>query len=135
MSTENKKNNIDEEIKRAKAILMAVKILAKRNLYTGAVNQLYDYLFQYLKALLLTHGLEPKSHEEMEQLFNLHFVKTKIFDSKDEIFLERLSRYRTEADRNAVYDPTKNDFDDFLVDAKTLTEKIRKCLKEKNFLT
>jgi len=134
MSTENKKENIEEEITRAAEVLREAEILAENKLYTGALSRLYYYVLHYISALLLSLGLEPKTHEGAERLFSKHFVKTKLFEHKDAKFLAMIMKYRWSADYNSSFTFDKTDFEELLAEAKVLSEKIKKYLKSKHLL-
>jgi len=78
MNEENKKANIREEIERADEAIKAADLLFDNGFLKDAVSKLYYSLLYCIRALLLTKGLEPKSHEGALRLFGLHFVKPKI---------------------------------------------------------
>jgi uncharacterized protein (UPF0332 family) len=84
--------------------------------------------------LLLTKGLEPKSHEGALKLFGLHFVKEGAFKPADSHIFSRLMKYREEADYNPSYMFTKEDFVEFKKDAEELSNKIKNYLTEKDYL-
>ena len=134
MSIENKKENGTEEIKRGQETLLEAEGLANLCLYNGAVSRLYYYLFYHVRALLLTKGIEPKTHEGVERMFSQHFVKTNIFVHNNSKFLSRLAKYRGDADYNPSIVFTKEDFDEFITIAKAFTLKIRKYLKAKKYI-
>src|SRR3990172_1979576 len=100
MIEENKKENIREEIKRAKEAMRAANLL-----------------FDNGWAVLVTKGLEPKSHEGALRLFGLHFVKKGIFSPSDSHIFSKLMKYREEADYNPTYTFTKEDFTEFKKEA------------------
>lgn len=95
-----------------------------------------DYsLLHYIRALLLTKGLEPKSHEGALRLFSLHFVKEGVFEPADSHIFSRLMKYREEADYNPSYMFTKEDFVEFKNDVEQLSNKIADYLKEMGYLS
>src|SRR3972149_6000706 len=75
MIEKNKKENIGEEIKRAKEAMRVTYLLFENSFVNDAISKLYYFLLYNVRALLLTKGLEPKSHEGALRLFGLHFVK------------------------------------------------------------
>jgi len=82
MTEENKKINIQEEMKRADESMRAAHLLYENNFLNDAISRLYYFILYNVRALLLTKGLEPKSHEGALRLFSLHFIKAGIFDIK-----------------------------------------------------
>jgi len=63
MKDENIKINIQEELERVKEALKSADILFENDLIKDAMSRLYYFTLHYIKALLLTKDLEPKSRE------------------------------------------------------------------------
>ena len=100
MTEKNKKSNIDEELSRAETALGAADLLGANGYLNEAVSRLYYYLLYEIRALLLTEGFEPKTHECALRLFSLHFVKDGSFPSDSSHTFSKLMKYREEADYN-----------------------------------
>ena len=79
MNEENKRENIREEIDRANEAIRAANLLFENRFVKDAISKLYYSLLYSVRGLLLTEGLEPKSHEGALRLFGLHFVKPGAF--------------------------------------------------------
>lgn len=133
MIEKNKKANIQEEINRAEEAMKAANLLFENGFVKDAISKLYYVLLYYIRCLLLTKGLEPKSHEGALRLFSLHFVKTGVFDPKDSHIFSKLMKYREEADYNPSYIFTPEDFENFKNDVEGLTQKITTYLREKGY--
>lgn len=73
-------------------------ILFENGKYDGAVSRAYYSAFHYSVACLLTKGLEAKSHQGMQRLFHLHFIRTTVFDPKIGVLLSHAQKAREEAD-------------------------------------
>jgi uncharacterized protein (UPF0332 family) len=134
MTEENKKDNINNELDRASKIMDAASLLFDKGFLSDAVSRLYYFLLHNIKALLLTLGLEPKSHEGVLRLFSLHFVKTGIFEAKTSHIFAKLMKYREEADYNPSYVFTSEDFVELRKEAGYLSDKIKGYLIEKGYL-
>jgi uncharacterized protein (UPF0332 family) len=130
---ENKKANVREEIERADESMKAADLLFDNNFVRDAVTKLYYSLLYTVRALLLTKGLEPKSHEGALRLFGLHFVKQGILEAKDSHVFSKLMKYRQEADYNPSYTFTPQDYVEFKKDAEAVIEKIRSRIKEEGY--
>ena len=98
MTDENRKKNIAEELARAKECLTSADLLFSHGQLADAVSRLYYYLYHAVRALLLSKGLEPKSHEGTLRLLSLHFTKPGILDAQTSHIFTRLMKYREEAD-------------------------------------
>jgi len=134
MNEENKSKNINEELERADKAIRAASLLYEEGLLSDAISRLYYFLLYNVRALLLTRGMEPKSHEGALRLFSLHFVKEKIFNPKSSHIFSKLMKYREEADYNPSYLFTKEDFTEFKKEATELAKKIKEYLKERGYL-
>lgn len=134
MNEENKRENIREEIDRANEAIRAANLLFENGFVRDAISKLYYALLYSVRALLLTKGLEPKSHEGALRLFGLHFVKSGTFEAKDSHIFSKLMKYREEADYNPSYTFRREDFIEFKNEAEIVIQKIAIRLKEKEYL-
>jgi len=129
MTEENKKINIQEEMNRAKDAYTAFELLFHSGLMNDAVSRLYYFVLYHIRALLLTKGLEPKSHEGALRLLSLHFIKTGILDTTCSHLFSKLMKYREEADYNPSYVFKKEEVIEFQKEAQELSQKIKSYLK------
>ena len=128
MTESNKKENISEEIKRAEEAWKAFELLSQQSLLKDAVSRLYYFLLHYIRALLLTESLEPKTHEGALRLFSLHFVKAGIFEPKTGHIFSRLMKLREEADYNPSYVFTQDDIEELQQEAKGFSSLLKDYL-------
>lgn len=98
MNDINKKQNISIEIEKGQAALRQARILLDQREYDGSISRAYYAIFHYASAILLTKGLEARSHEGLVRLFNLHFIKSGIFLKKYSTILSHLQKAREESD-------------------------------------
>ncbi len=134
MTEENKKKNIRLELDGAAKTFSEAELLFQNGFVSGAVSRLYYSLLYTIRAVLLTEGLEPRSHEGAPRLFSLHFVKEGPFDAKASHIFSKLMKYREEADYNPAYVFTKDDFIALRQETEQLKEKILAHLKGKSYL-
>jgi uncharacterized protein (UPF0332 family) len=130
----NKKENILEEIEHAEESIRAADLLFSNGFIRDAVAKLYYALLYTVRAMLLTKGLEPKSHEGALRLFGQHFVKQGIFEPEDSHVFSRLMKYRQEADYNPSYMFTPEDFTQFKKQAETIMQRITSQVKQQGYL-
>ena len=102
----------------------------EKGLYRSAISRTYYGLFHYIRALLYTQGLEPKSHEGLEHLFGLHFVKAGRVDSGSAKLLARLQKYREQSDYGLVTVFTKGDVEQELSEVERFVQSIQGYLKK-----
>jgi uncharacterized protein (UPF0332 family) len=130
----NKKANIREEIDRASEAIRAAHLLFENGFVRDAVSKIYYSLLYSIRAVLLTEGLEPKSHEGALRLFGLHFVKPGAFEARESHIFSKLMKLREEADYNPSYTFAPEDFTEFKSEAEGLIQKITNYLKSKDYL-
>ena len=129
MTDENRKENIRAELERATETLSAALLLYENGFISDAISRLYYFILYHVRALLLTKGLEPRSHEGALRLFGLHFVREGLIDKRAAQIFSKLMKFREEADYNPISMFTKEDFIDFKEEAESLTTMIKNYLK------
>jgi uncharacterized protein (UPF0332 family) len=134
MNEGNKKDNIREELERVIEAKKAARLLFDNGFLKDAVSKLYYSLLYAMRALLLTKGLEPKSHEGALRLYGLHFVKGGIFEAQYSHIFSKLMKYKEEADYNPSYVFTRADFIEFNEEAEGLIDKIMVYIKENGYI-
>ena len=75
--------------------------------------------------ILLTEGLEPRSHTGVANLLGLHFVKTGRLDPDDARLFARLQKYRIEADYSVGFVLTRDAVEEDLAAARAFIERAR----------
>ena len=103
MTAENRAANIEEELSGAKTARDAAALLFNGSFLSDAVSRIYYFLLYNVRALLLTKGLEPRSHEAALRLLSLHFVKNGPLPTKTSHLFSKIMKYREEADYNTSY--------------------------------
>lgn len=134
MTEQNKKINISQELERAEDCLKSAELLMNHEQYADAVSRLYYYLYHVIKALLLSKGFEPKTHEGSLRLLGLHFIKPGIFEPSLSHTYAKLMKYRGEADYNPSYVFTKDDYTDFKKEAEVLHSQVIEFLQKEKLL-
>lgn len=91
-----------DERSRADEALRAARALLQSGLFADAVSRAYYGAYHYLRALLRTRGLEPRSHAGALHLLNVEFIRPGALPSGVNRLLAGLQRSRELAD----YDPS-----------------------------
>ena len=102
MNAENRRRNAEAEMQRAAEALGEARLLCDAERWGGAVSRAYYALFHAVKALLVSQGLEPKTHQGVETLFGQHFIKAGLVELEWAAHFVRLQRYREQADYGPV---------------------------------
>lgn len=134
MTEENKKTNLEMEIAQGEEVLREARILIEQGLYKGAVSRTYYFLFHHVKALLYLLGLEPKSHDGVSHLLNLHFIKDGKIESRFGKLFSRLQKYREQSDYDPAVTFTKEDVEKELAEALEFSGAIKEYLKKEGYL-
>lgn len=130
MNAQNRKLNIKVEWDKAQEALRESRALLERELPSGAISRAYYAAFHAGKALLLTEGLEIRSHQALGRLFSLHFVKTDKFDARFSRILSKAQKYREEADYSSEYLFTLEDAKGCLSEVTEFLEAVERQIKK-----
>ena len=117
MTDENRKRNIADEIARAQQAFQAARALIGLGLYADSVSRAYYGAFHCLRALLLSRGVEAKTHAGAIHLFNTEFIRAGLFPSSHNRLLAGIQRSRELADYDAAVDFSSDDAEACLGDA------------------
>lgn len=130
MTEDNRKENIRAELDRATEALAAATLLYENGYISDAISRLYYFVLYHVRALLLSKGLEPRSHDGALRLLGLHFVREGLMDKRAAQVFSKLMKFREEADYNPISMFTKEDFVEFKGEAEIFAALIKSCLKE-----
>lgn len=74
----------------------------RRGNYGQVLSSLYYAYFHLIKALFYQKGFDPKNHEGVYSMLNLHFIKPGTLDKKYSRLFEHLHKAREIADYNPL---------------------------------
>jgi uncharacterized protein (UPF0332 family) len=98
-----------DEFQRAVDELKAARVLHENGFYYKSIASAYYTVYHAAKAVLLLKGIVPQSHEGIERMFSLYYVKTKEIRVDMGKIIGRLMKLREEAD---YYPEATFSFDD-----------------------
>lgn len=133
MNDINKKLNITVEWEKAKEAFKETAVLLDQNLPNGAISRAYYAALHAGRALLLTEGLEIRSHQALGRLFSLHFVKTNKFDVRFSRIISKAQKYREEADYSSEFVFTLEDAKERLQEVSEFFSAVEAYLKETGY--
>ncbi|MBI3184585.1 MAG: HEPN domain-containing protein [Myxococcales bacterium] len=128
MSPENRRLAIDEELVAMDENLAAARALIGLNLLRPAMTRVYYAVFHAARALLFAEGIEPKSHEGVQHLFNLHYVKAGRIEPVWNRVYSRLQKFREEADYGSAFVLDREGLEEELAAAAELCQLARRLL-------
>ena len=128
MTDDNKRANSAAELARGDESLRAARVLIDAGLLHDAESRLYYAAYHAAVALLLTQGLEARSHSGVANLLGLHFVKTGRLDAGDARLFARLQKYRVEADYSTAFVLTKQALEEDLAACRSFVERVQSVI-------
>jgi len=109
-------------IENAQATLKEVSSHIENAFYNTAVNRLYYACYYAACALLISKGIEVKSHDGVRQQLGLHFVLTNVIPQPLGRFYSRLFSKRSTGDYDDFVNHTKETVDELYPQAKEFIE-------------
>ncbi len=134
MNILNKQHNIQVEWDKAQEALREAEMLCAQQMPGGAISRAYYAAFHAATAMVLTEGLQVRSHQGLGRLFSLHFIKTKILAVEMSRILSKAQKYREEADYSAAYVFTMTDATERLTEVRTFMSHIERYLRAHKYL-
>lgn len=98
MNEANRIANARVEIEAAEEALFAAAALLNGGLLRSAVSRLYYGMLHLVRALVVSRGFDPRTHEGVETLFALHLVRTGVVDVQYSKVFAHLQKFREQAD-------------------------------------
>ncbi|MFZ5471436.1 MAG: HEPN domain-containing protein [Myxococcota bacterium] len=134
MTEVNRRQNIQDAVVRGEQSFRAAEALLGMGLCSDAVSRAYYAAFHFLRALLVSRGVEPRSHAGAIHLFNTEFVRPKLVPSSHNRLLAGLQRARELADYDAAVTFSPEDASGEVADARTFIEETRELLSKEGWL-
>ena len=129
ISLEDSKLLAHDEFQRAQEEITAAKVLKDNELYFKSVVSSYYAVYHGAKAALLNKGVSPKSHEGIERMFSLYYVKVNLIETDIGRIIGRLMKLREEADYYPETSFNLKDSSEAIEMAERFLESIRKVVK------
>lgn len=102
MTPANREANARDEMARGNEALQEARVLLREDLFNGAVSRAYYAAYHWASALLVSKGLEPRTHRGKIQMVSLHFVRTGLLSDGAAGQLSRLADFRELGDYSAA---------------------------------
>jgi uncharacterized protein (UPF0332 family) len=119
-----------EEIERSEVELEAAVVLHEKGFYFKSIASSYYSIYHAARALLLLKGVDPKTHEGVERMFSLYYIKTEEFDLKVGKAIGRLMKMREEADYYPEIQFTSEESEEAIKMARLFLEKTKSIISK-----
>jgi hypothetical protein len=134
VTDENRRRNLADELARARQSLRAAESLVELGLHADSVSRAYYAAYHFLRALLLSRGLEPKTHAGAIHLFNTEFVRAGTFPSSHNRVLAGLQRARELADYDSAVEFSADDAQVLGGDAQSFGDEVQAFLRSEGWI-
>ncbi len=123
LSTEDRQNLINLNLKKADESLNDAKILIENNRLFGSINRIYYSIFYSLSALAIKYEFSASKHSQLIGWFNKKFIKENIIRKEIGKIIREAFEKRMKGDYDALTCFTK-------IEVENLFEKIKKAIFE-----
>lgn len=117
-----------DEFQRAADEIKSAQVLHDKELYFKSVVSSYYAVYHAAKAALLLKGVNPQTHEGVERMFSLYYVKTEEVAVDTGRVIGRLMKLREEADYYPESIFNIKDSSEAIETAKRFVEDVRKTI-------
>ena len=105
-------------------------ILLDAQSYKSSVNRSYYAIFHCLRAVTALDSFDSSKHSGIIAFFNMHYVKTGIFDKAVSKMLDKAYRWREKADYKDYEEVTENTAKEQIMNAEKIMSVIEPYLKK-----
>jgi uncharacterized protein (UPF0332 family) len=120
--------NARAEIEASDEALSAAEALLRGGLLRSAVSRLYYGMLHLVRALIVSRGFDPRTHEGVETLFALHFVRPGVVDLRFGKVFAHLQKFREQADYGPMLALTVEEVGRDLATVREFAAEVRRIL-------
>lgn len=125
LTDEERKAIVSYRLEKADEALIEAKDCATMDHWTLAANRLYYTAHYASSALLVSAGLQAKTHEGTIGLIGQHYVRTGILTTEDGTLLARLQNMRHTGDYDDFLDWAQEDVEPYILKVEAFVEKVK----------
>ena len=118
-------------LQRSKENLKDAWLLLDAQSYKSSVNRSYYSIFHCLRAVTALDGFDSSKHSGIIAFFNMHYVKSGVFEKEMSKILDKAYRWREKADYKDYEDVTREVAEEQIVNAEKFLAKIEPFLLKK----
>ena len=112
-------------LQQADEALSESNVLLEAGFLRGAINRAYYAMFYALQVLVVENKVKISKHSGLISYFDREFVKSGLMDKKFSKWLHRLFDLRQDADYGDMFEPTQEQTQQALVQAREFVQAIR----------
>ena len=134
MTGENRRLNLQAELRKGERARRSADTLLRAGLWDDAVSRACYAAYHHVSALLLTQGLEARTHAGLHDLFFLHFVRPGLLPRPLAKQFAGLQQYRAQADYSRAFSFPDAEAREEVTHANELCEAVRSYLATDGWL-
>ena len=128
IESENRKAIVDYRTEKAALALEDAYFLIDAGKYNLAANRLYYALYYAASALLISKGIETKTHSGLITQISMHLVKTGILSVDDGKLLKVMFELRHEGDYEDFIEVQREDIEEYTPRVRELVDKLKNLI-------
>ena len=128
MTDDNRRANLLVEVEKSGNSQRAAEACLSLGLADDAVSRAYYAAYHMVQALLLTEGLQAKSHAGLHDLFYLHFVRSGRLPTHLAKLFAGLQKFREQADYTRAFHFSVEDAGEECAHSRAICEALRALL-------
>lgn len=132
---DQRRQDIIDELRRGDEALRAAEALMAAELHADAVSRAYYGAWHHLRAVLLSRGVEARTHAGAIHLFNTEMVKKGTMSSSNNRILGGLQRAREMADYDSAVQFSADDARVLTADARSFAEEVKRLLTAEGWVS
>lgn len=133
MTSDNQRANIRADLERGDEALRAAQLLLTHGMFADCVSRAYYGMLYHARAMLLTEGLEPRTHGGVAHFLHLNFVRAGAFPPDQARSFSRLQADREDADYESGAVFTAEAATDVLEQAQSFSKACRDLVENRGF--
>lgn len=124
LNDEDRKVLVKYQLEKAEDMFAKALRIAETGDWDTAANRLYYSLYHAASALLLSEGIQKKTHKGFINQMHLHYVLTGRLTNEEGRLLQKMFTLRHEGDYEVFIKVTQEDIDECVPQVKALLDKM-----------
>lgn len=134
MTEDNRRANLVVEVEKSTNSQRAAEACLALGLADDSVSRAYYAAYHMVQALLLTEGLQAKTHAGLHDQFYLHFIRTGRAPTHLAKLFAGLQKFREQADYTRAFHFSVEDAHEEVGHSRTICEALRQLLVDGGWL-
>jgi uncharacterized protein (UPF0332 family) len=134
VTEENRRKNVGVELERAAEALRSAVVLRSAGLHRDSVSRAYFAALHLACAMLLSDGLQPRTHRGTVHMFTMEYVRSGLFPPDTSRMLSLLQADRETADYESAVVYNEEHSDSAIAQVEEFRDRVEEALRSRGFL-